>query len=547
MIDKLYATTNPRPGSTVNVEAARPLAYFSTETGEFILIPPQDAAEFRAHHIKLSECIREYQNANAAILELETRLEAISRQESAEKFSVPMGVQEETASLLDYSIKWRDAANEKLREELKPLDGSNKIAEGAGKKLVELIPLMEKEGDKPFSSSLKNEGPKLDAKSITQSLGFSSGAGLKDHFKYPKDIPHKLAYARSDKVKKSWPIIKNADATKWADVYKKNANGKRTLDPEKLKQYQKEQLKSAAKIKSTDFIKIETYVSESILGDWGKQWNNDHSVKKEGSATVNGTKIADIDLSAQAALMRYLYGGSLNATFDPFKTGVSFRAEGQAAVSLAEARAQADLFFPSKDGQLLCFYDLKMTEYPLGAIRLQTSVIASGLVGASIAAEISLGIEMVDRELPRAKGKPGKKKNKRNKKASINPETVPDNKAGMNTELSVFAGAKADITLKGAIQWRNPNTTEKKFEDFASVAPCLGVMAGIAGSAKLQIEYLDGMFKIAADASLCVGLGAEGKLDFVVSVKQLGSFAMWAYFQLLNSNFSNLKIFSEGG
>ncbi|MBU3537075.1 hypothetical protein KHT87_21880, partial [Alkalihalobacillus clausii] len=92
-----------------------------------------------------------------------------------------------------------------------------------------------------------------------------------------------------------------------------------------------------------------------------------------------------------------------------------------------------------------------------------------------------------------------------------------------------FAGAKGGVGIKGAVEWRNPHTKDKKFEPFASVAPELQGMAGLAGEAKLNIEYVDGVFRITAHAGICLGLGAEGTVTLAVGAKQLASFAYWTY------------------
>ncbi|AOY01994.1 hypothetical protein [Jeongeupia sp. USM3] len=530
--------TNPRPDSVVATQAEQVLLFLRPETGEVIGVPSPDTAELRIHYHRWSELVRDYHNANALLFDCEERLQILAAAEANNEV-LPPGIRDEADSNWKFAVKWRDEANQKLREEMKPLASTA----GSGKKLVELIPLMSNEGDKPYAVTKKNEGPKFDAGKAKQSWGIAAGAGLKDHYKYPKDLSEKLIYVRSDRLKQGWPTFKDAETTKWDEVYKKDANGKRKLDEAKLKKYAREQAKQIS-VKSSDFAKINYEKCDSILGEWGRKWNEDRTVKHSASATVGGKQVADIDLSAQAALMRYLYGGSLNATFDPFKTGVSFKAEGKAEISLAEAKAAADLFLPARDGILMCLYDLNGKEYPLGAIRLQIGAALSGVVGASIAAEVSLGVEMKDKELPKAKGKPGRKNRKRAKKMNVSP-TEPTDVAGADAELSAFAGAKADVELKGAMQWRNPETKEKTFEALASIAPGAGAQAGLGASAKFTVQYTDGLFKITAHASLCVGLGAEGTLSLEVNAVQLASFMMWFNYQLYHANFTNVGIIGD--
>jgi hypothetical protein len=246
--------------------------------------------------------------------------------------------------------------------------------------------------------------------------------------------------------------------------------------------------------------------------------------------------------------MRYMYGGSLNASFQPFKGDVSFRAEGQAEIALAEAKAGAAIYFPCKDGWMwtlpasLADKGAKQKDIDLGAVRLMASLELKGVVGASIAAEVSLGIEVKEGQLPLAKGKRTPKRGKRRAK---NVQVFgPEEKlvvAGVDAGLNAFAGAKADAEVKGAIQWRNPEDQKKNFEAFAEVAPTVGGLAGIGAGGKLTIQYAGGIFKVHADASICIGLGAEGKIGFEVNIKLLAKFIKWFFYQLYHANFQRLE------
>jgi hypothetical protein len=119
------------------------------------------------------------------------------------------------------------------------------------------------------------------------------------------------------------------------------------------------------------------------------------------------------------------------------------------------------------------------------------------------------------------------------------------NTAGVAAEVSLFAGAKGGLELKGSLQWRNPHNAKKEFEAMASIAPELQGQAGIGASAKLMIDYVDGVFRVTAHAGICFGVGAEGTVSFAVNVKQIASFLYWIYYNLLNVGFRNLVILSK--
>jgi hypothetical protein len=541
--------TNTTPGSCVDAHVQRASLFLMPETGEVLAVPSADGAALRSEYMRLSMRVADYHCANEALALADERMAAIALADAQRQF-VDHQVREDARQGQLWALEWRDQANEALRDELKPL---GKL-DGTGKKLVELIPLMQKPGDKPYAFSVKTEDVKLDKTDLKRTFwNVKTGVGLREKMnawadpKNPAKLPEKLVYVRSDKLKPAWPKFKDQAATKWSEVYKKDATGKRQLDPAKLKRYVTDQAKAVAKIKTNDFVDLKAEVSGTLAGEWAEQWNR-HAVKKgEASAKLAGVQVADVDLSAEAALMRYTAGGSLNATFDPLKAGVALKAEGHADVALAEGKASCDLYLPSRDGIMLYVLALDMSRYDLGAVRLQVKTELSGVVGASIGAEIGMGVEMREFEVPAAKGAPAKG-SRRKRSANVGKTaTEVDNVGTVSAELSVFAGARADASINGAFQWRNPETKDKKFVDLASVVPTVSGQAGIGGTAQFSCDYRDGTFRLTASAGICIGLGAEGKVSLAVGVKQLAEFFMWCSYQLYHCDYRNLEILTRDG
>ena len=165
------------------------------------------------------------------------------------------------------------------------------------------------------------------------------------------------------------------------------------------------------------------------------------------------------------------------------------------------------------------------------------------MVGASIAGECSLGIETKEGQTPTVRGirtpVAGKRRTKKVPVVRYGPEETM-RVAGVDVGLNAFAGAKAEGEIKGAIEWRNPENSKKAFEAFASIAPSISGLAGGGATGKLTLQYTNGIFKFHADAALCIGLGAEGKLTFEVSTKLLLSFIKWFFYQLYGANFNRL-------
>lgn len=536
-IEPLATTpTNTTARSRFPVTAKpEPSVFLDTATGDIVLVPAEDITEFRNEFLSWSFVMADFQAANAEVASLELQIEkvlATSKEDLVTKFQLDQLTQK-----LDAAFTWQEEAHGALQEKIKPLD---KTA-GSGKKLVELIPLL---ADNKVASGTVSDG-KLDksASKVSYEKKANGGIGINDKV---YALPEKLVYARSDKFKPKWPKYKD-DATpvKWSEVLKKDEHGKHKIDKQKLKTLAHEKLKKVKK-DSSDFGKLEFEMAGGIT-DWADAWNKSGkgSWSQQGKVQV-GEFTGDIDLSTEAQLMRYMVGGSLNATFEPFKRGVSVKAEGSADCALAEAKASAQLNLPSREGWMWSFKDASGNEHDLGAVRCVLSIELSGIVGASIAGELSLSVQTreIEGKLPGVKGRTPKGKRGKRKKVPVNETIVED---GAATELEVFAGAKASADLKGSVQWRNPETKDKGFQSFAHIAVMPTAQAGFAAGFNCTVQYLpaNGTFRFVAGASLCLGVGAEGKVGAEVSVKTIGEFIKWAFYQLYHCDFRTLEMLSK--
>jgi hypothetical protein len=512
-----------------------PALFLDTATGDIVLVPAEDITEFRNEFLGLSYVMADFQASNTEVARLEQQIEILLAEGKSDllaKFQLDQLTQK-----LDAAFTWQEEAHGALQEKIKPLD---KTA-GSGKKLVELIPLL---ADNKVASGKVSDG-KLDASASKVTYEKKANGGVGIHEKV-YDLPEKLVYARSDKFKPKWPKYKD-DATpvKWGEVLKKNEHGKHKLDKQKLKTLVHEKLKKV-KVDSSDLGKLEFETTGGIT-DWADAWNKSGkgSWSQQGKVQA-GEFTGDIDLSSEAQLMRYMVGGSLNATFEPFKRGVSVKAEGSADCALAEAKAAAQLSFPSREGWMWTFKDAKGNEHDLGAVRCVLSIELSGVVGASIAGELSLSVQTreIEGKLPGVKGRTPKSKQSRRKKAPVNQTIVED---GAAAELEVFAGAKASADLKGSVQWRNPEAKDKGFQSFAHIAVVPTIQAGFAAGFNCTVQYVpeNGTFRIVAGASLCLGVGAEGKVGAEVSVKTIGEFIKWTFYQLYHCDFRTLEMLSK--
>lgn len=532
--------TNPTRGTKVEVQAEHgPMFFLRPETGEVIAVPVPEVNELNKEIGEWNSLVATLHDANAQVQFFEEEYTKLT----LEPDRLTPGALEEAEKNWELALDWQEDVVDTCQAKIKSLA---KIGT-AGKQLVELIPLP----TAPATQTSNKPAEYKDGK-YSKVMKGSWAKGTKrtpsrDWIRPPRGS---LVYVPSDKLKRHWPTFKDAAKTKWSDVIARDANGKRTIQKDKAIAYGKE----AVKLQLKDFVKLEVDVEGSI-GSWATLWNSDTANKfhKDGKLTA-GPVTGDIALDAGAQFMRYLYGASLNATCEPFKGNVSFRAEGHAEVAFAEAKASAAIYFPRKEGWMwtlpaaLADENAAAKDIDLGAVRFMAQIELKGSVGASIAAEVSLGIETKVGQMPRAVGRRTKKKGKRRARTVIVHELGDEKQmrvAGVDAGLNAFAGLKADAEIKGAIEWRNPEDKKKAFEAFANVAPAVSGLAGIGGSAKLTVQYVDGVFKVHADAGLCIGLGAEGKLSFEVNVKLLLKFIKWLFYQLYHANFKRLDYIQE--
>jgi len=554
-------TANITHGSQVSLPVSpEPMAYLRLDTGEVYAVPAQDVPGLHNEFDRWNRLIHQQLLANEVLALADERLLLIATTKAQAPLSISKDVEEDARKAQRLAIEWREQATEATRKEMQVLD---KLGT-SGKTLIEMIPLVDKAGDKPYKVEAGKDNGQWKAKGLdlSKKWGFKSAAGLKGHFeqeaRYRGLGP--LRYVKSDTLKaKNWPKFKDkkADGVKWADVYKADASGKRKVDRNKLKQYLGDQV-MAAKLKSTDFVKLEVSNVGTLGPEALEKWNANLQATGEGKVVWGTTHLGDV----------YYSGGSLSGELAPLKGNVNIKAEGGVEVAFAEGKVGGNLYLPSKEGVMLYYLDLEqvvnlsqgksadMGKYDLGAIRLACSAELKGVLGVSLAGEVSIGVEMKDVEtkdvdgktkagkMPRLKG--SRHKAKRSRAVDVTGQADDwKNTAGMAAEVSFFAGAKGGLGIKGAIEWRNPHNKDKKFEVFASIAPEIEGMAGLGGEAKLNIEYVDGVFRISAHAGICFGVGAEGSVTLAVGAKQLASFVYWMYYNLLHAGFRSLAFISK--
>lgn len=133
-------------------------------------------------------------------------------------------------------------------------------------------------------------------------------------------------------------------------------------------------------------------------------------------------------------------------------------------------------------------------------------------------------------------------KSKDNMKAAIAGEV----------NAAAFAGAKAELGLKGALEWRPPAEEPAKNQKYKPAFGTLGSvgwtvtgMAGIGASAEFKVGFdqYSRRFVLKMQAEACLGPGFGGQLDVVVGIGQCWDFIVLVHGVLRKHNFKYVDIF----
>ena len=316
------------------------------------------------------------------------------------------------------------------------------------------------------------------------------------------------------------------------------------VDWDKLAQ-QMTAVRSAAKITLDfpwfdDWLKLEKETVE--LFKWSEEINKNLEARYP---RVDGGRHGDeghqVDLGAEAQLMRWTYGASgLSGEINPLAGKVTVKAGGNAELVLAEAKGTLGYYSPPGGLMLACEVP-NNDPLDLGMIRTHTFVSVAGGVGASVAAEVGLNVEMRAGQL-RANGieshmvefgLPGEQR------AVIPRESSHDADTEARNTLAAFAGGQAEATVGAQLEWKSPEEGHR-FKPFAKTAPGVAALAGAGGMADFFVRYGNGKFTLSVKAGLCLGIGARGRLNFEVDGSLVLEFAKWVYHQLKNINYRRL-------
>ncbi|USZ50113.1 hypothetical protein [Halomonas sp. DN3] len=496
MTDGAVQTRLMPQGQDVHVGES-PLLFYAVGRDQLLSVPAEAAASFVEECRLMEMVVEEYQDALAELSVANSNYMALM-----------MSARRDHRFLLDKEVLQGEIVAAQRKVEHK-----NQVLKNVIEPLTEL-------------SSETNK--------VMELIPIRRGGSRTEHFR--------LAYARSHIIRAFAEEIPLASGG--ANASESVLTGGR-VDSDKLIR-QMTDVRGQAKIKA-DFPWFEEWLKKDKetldLFKWSEAINRNLSAKHE---IVEGEEhhrdSYRVELSAEAQLMRWTSGASgLSGEFNPFTGKATLKADAKAELVLAEAKATLDYCTPAGGLMLACELPGQQT-LDLGMIRSRTLMTIAGGVGASIAAELNLNVEMrqgklqangVQGELVRF-GLPGEQR----VILRENDNGSPDNTEAA-TGMAAFAGGQLEAIVGVQLEWKNPEEGHK-FKPFAKTATGGAALAGIGGGANFGVRYENGKFRISAKVGFCFGFGAKGKVDFEVDASLLLEFVKWVAYQLKNIDYRRL-------
>ncbi|MDH2291443.1 hypothetical protein QD172_09280 [Cobetia sp. 10Alg 146] len=307
---------------------------------------------------------------------------------------------------------------------------------------------------------------------------------------------------------------------------------------------------SISKTLKTDFTWFDEWLKKDKdtvdLYKWTKELNKQLNFKySREPSSKEQSRDGKVELSGEAQLARWTYGASgLTGELTPLEGKARLKANAESNLSLFEAKGSIDYYRPS--GGLKLMYELDDKQVlQLGMLRVHAFISMSGAVGASIAAEVNVDLEVAQGGI-KARGTKGElvPMGPPGSQQSIILMEEDKNEQKAEATLEAFIGGKAEAFARMQLEWKSPEV-DHEFKPFAITGAGVAAYAGMNFAGNFSVSYQNGRFRIRAKAGICLGLGASGEVSYEVDAKLVREFATWTYYQLKNSDFIYLKFIED--
>ncbi len=494
------------------------ILYFRPETEEIIVVPAEDAGEFESHCLEMMKCVDEFHQANHAY---STAIEQYGLQRQKPGMNDTQSQAKEVVAAETALDKKREALLEKLKDD---------ETSGMGyQDVVELLPLLDTRRKGPGNQKLGRRFAYASQRYYSERSGGRSKAGAKKKWR-------SVSLSNKDK------------ATGKDSIYSVDSRGRRSIDTKKLKEQLTKDILPTIKVELKDYVNLDDYNVDKTLFDWAESWNK----------SLNGEHVFDngVEVSGAAQFMRFVSNVGAEAEFNPNEGKVSIKGEAKASLALATGIGLAVLYIPDRLGWELKYKPGKKEdegtpqELPalnMGVMRIYIENKLIGFAGASAQLEAQLQVQIKDDKQQVVTGQRQERLPRFQERQSARSgqfyQQMEKEDEGASLSAEAFAGARAEYSLKGAVQWLKPAEPAKagtasvpktvgEFSDLATIGTSIAGLAGIGAGAKFQCTFINGKFCFKVAASVCLGLGAKGAFLCEVGTKGLIELGKWLAYQL---------------
>lgn len=493
--------------------------YFCPETEEIVFVADSEAAEFEEHWKLMQQCVSDFHQAK------------LDYSNSIEKYGLAAEAQPVPEASLHDAVVRAEEALEQKRKKLKEKIGEFSTDGMKYDDVVELIPVVgqsakRKAGEKKAPLvyvkkgyfSRVRDGRKLHAVSLKS--GDKKG-GAESIFERRSD--GKIRRIDDKKLKRQlsgldWPKIKFdlKDIVKWTGL---------GFDPDALNK-------------------------ECSLFDWAESWNATAHAEAEWGD--------HIDFEGGAQFMRFVSNFGANVEIDPSKKQFSVKGEAGGSLTAAAGIASFSIYAPDRIGWALKVNSSDGNEVPfdLGMMRLSLNLRLAAFIGATLHVEAQLQV-VTSGDQQTVMGQPGRLRrfSERRSKAYDFHQQMNSEDEGIKLSAEAFAGARAEGTLTGSLQWLKPTEavginggilgTTGEYVDFCKIGPSIAGLAGVGAGLSFYCTFINGKFCFRFAASLCKGLGAKGGFICEVNGNTFLEFGAWLVYQLNERDYGFFRIMDK--
>ncbi|QYX48370.1 LysM peptidoglycan-binding domain-containing protein [Pseudomonas tussilaginis] len=292
---------------------------------------------------------------------------------------------------------------------------------------------------------------------------------------------------------------------------------------------------------------------ELKISSWNsKEDNLLNTLHQEVSWTSNQSDAAPYAVTAEAHALRFAASASAGVNnWNPMEGSIDVGVRGSAALSLAEASASLNSYFPDQGGHVanMSYRNALGMEvlHPVGVFRLSGKLEFSCFVGAKLQGEAGVKTQYKPSETPAGAT------------ALLGTPAIALGPSGhIGVKCETFAGAQAGGALSGAFEWVAPDkqgtgkavvgqaNASSNWVALAKISVEGNAALGVGGSGEFGLEISKDRLVLSCRGSMVLGAGAGGGFATVVDIEQIGKLTLLFCNALADMDYRYLLGVTEG-